>query len=53
MATKPRHVARTLIAIDLVQMAGSRAVILETWLLSRQVYTKFVVNTEELRQIYS
>jgi hypothetical protein len=53
MAIKPRHVARTLISIDLVQMADSWAVILETWLLCRQVYVKFVVHTEELRQIFS
>jgi len=53
MAIKPRHVARTLIAIDLVQMAGSRAVISETWVLSRQIYVKYVVHTVALRQIFS
>ena len=53
MVIKSRHVARTVIAIDLVQMAGSRTVILETWLLSRLVYVKFVVHTEAPRQIFS
>jgi hypothetical protein len=52
LAIKSRQLTRALIFCDLAQMVGSRDVIPEARVLSRQMYVKFVVHTIALRQIF-